>query len=516
MTKRERQPSENSTEAASAQDAASFRLSRLLSATRAVPWEANARTWRFTFVGPSAVDLLGYPCADWYEKDFWIDHIHAEDREQAVATCIELSRDSDSYEFEYRMIRADGTTVWIQDLVSVDRVDGEFNTLQGLLLDITKSKELELSLRESTERFRVLLDSTPDAMLVCGEDGTVELANKQAEILFRYTRDELVGLGVDVLVPEGLRAGHAGQRSQYMSDPHVRSMGVELNLSCVRKDGTEFPVEVSLSPFNGRWGNRTIAAIRDVSVRKQAEADVIRHRQALERSARVTTAGELAGSLTHELHQPLTAIVSNAQAALRLLGTDSPHADVVHGALTDIVEEGKRSSKIIRRLRAMLESGETERAPVDINELVRTVASLTRSYGLAANASIELILAPDLPPVLGDLTQLQQVVLNLLLNAIEALEDAEDEHRRVFIGTGETDAQAVEIFVRDYGVGLDAESLDRAFEAFYTTKRTGLGMGLSICKSIAKAHNGQIWATQNPDRGTTFHVSLPCLPAEAT
>ncbi len=233
MTKRERQPAENSTEAASTEAATQSPWSRLLSATRAVPWEANARTWRFTFVGPPAVDLLGYPCADWYEKDFWIEHIHPEDREQAVATCLELSRDRHSYEFEYRMNRKDGAVIWVQDLVGVDRVAGEPHTLRGLILDITSSKELELSLRDSTERFRLLLDSTPDAMLVCREDRTVALANKQAENVFGYTPDEFVGLAIDLLVPEGRRAGHAEKRSSFIAHPRTRPLGFDLELSCV-------------------------------------------------------------------------------------------------------------------------------------------------------------------------------------------------------------------------------------------------------------------------------------------
>jgi two-component system sensor kinase FixL len=414
------------------------------------------------------------------------------------------------------MIRADGAVVWVLDLVRVERVAGEPNTLRGLILDTTKAKKLELSLRESTERFRLLLDSAPDAMLVCREDGIIELANKQAEKTFGYSIKELVGQTVDRLVPEGLRAGHPELRSSYMADPHARPMGVDMELSCVRKDGTEFPVEISLNSFDGSWGKRVVAAIRDVSVRKRNEAALAQHRQELEQSARISTAGELAGSLTHELHQPLTAIVSNAQACLRLLDTGSPHADVLHAALTDIVEEGKRSSRVIRQLRAMLETGETEKVPVDLNELVRTVASLTRGYGLATDVSIELNLAPVLPPVLGNVTQLQQAILNLLMNALESLEGSEGEQRRVMVGTIKTDAQTVEIFVRDHGVGLESETLDRAFDAFFTTKRTGLGMGLSICKSMVEAHGGRVWATRNPDRGTTFHVSLPCSPAGTT
>jgi two-component system sensor kinase FixL len=224
---------------------------------------------------------------------------------------------------------------------------------------------------------------------------------------------------------------------------------------------------------------------------------------------RVTTLGELVASLSHELSQPLTAIITSAQAARRLGDLPGRRDADVQEALEDIASDGARAVEIIRRLRALLRKDDAERKPIHVNELVTEVVGLVSSDAVRRGAVIELELADDLPPVTGDRVQLQQVVLNLLVNALEAMATV-DPPRTVAVTTAPGEARRVVLSVRDRGVGVEASRVATIFEAFVSTKPEGLGMGLAISRSIVVAHGGRIWATCNADRGLTVHVDLPC------
>ena len=353
---------------------------QLAETTRAIPWEADARTWLFTYVGPQAVELLGYPLDAWYEKDFWVSHIHPDDRKSAVDFCMESSSHLEHYEFQYRMIAADGRNVWLNDIVHVESTDGIPQKLRGFMLDISE--------------------------------------------------------------------------------------------------------------------------------RKWAEEDLQRLREQLAHVTRVTTMGELTASLAHELNQPLTAIVSNAQAGERFLAAPSPPLAEVREILDDIVADGQRAGKVIRRLRGLLKKGKFEFAPLDLNEVIGEVVMLAGADTIMRNVTIAPELVSDLPPVRGDRIQLQQVLLNLILNGLEAMGDGVGGDRKLVIRTDLGGGGTVRVAVRDSGVGIPENTLDRIFEPFYTTKPTGMGMGLSITRSIVEAHGGKIWAANNPDHGVTVWFTL--------
>lgn len=241
--------------------------------------------------------------------------------------------------------------------------------------------------------------------------------------------------------------------------------------------------------------------------RQRAEEELRQKQQELTHIARVVTMGELAASLAHELNQPLAAIVSNAQASQRLVSGQTPDLDEVREALGDIVADGQRAGEIIRRLRAFLKKSEVEHAPLNINEVIQEVVVLLRGSTLK-DLAIRYELAPSLPPVVGDRVPLQQVILNLLLNASEAMSHLHDGEREVVIRTSRNGSETVEVSVQDFGVGLDDANQNRMFDAFFTTKPQGIGMGLPISRSIIEAHGGQLWATPNPDGGATFHFTL--------
>ena len=289
--------------------------------------------------------------------------------------------------------------------------------------------------------------------------------------------------------------------------------------SVLERSRTSFSLEYSCGTPN-RWFTMSVVPLShpeggavvshtDVTERKRAELDAQRSRQELAHFTRVSTMGELTASLAHELNQPLTGILSNAQAARRLLEVTPPDLAEVRNALTDIIDDDKRAGDVIHRLRDFLRKGESQLAPLDVNVLIREVARLLSSDALIRNVTVTLDLDPELPVVSGDRVQLQQTVLNLLLNAMEAMSDSARGDRPLVVRTERLDEHTVCVSVQDAGPGLRAGSEELVFEPFYTTKSAGMGMGLAIAHSIIDAHGGSIWVTNNAIRGATFHFTLP-------
>jgi C4-dicarboxylate-specific signal transduction histidine kinase len=226
--------------------------------------------------------------------------------------------------------------------------------------------------------------------------------------------------------------------------------------------------------------------------------------------SRVTTMGELSGSLAHELNRPLGAILSNAQAAQRMLANGGVDVAEFREILNDIVSEDKRAAEVIRRLRLWLQKGEVQQHSLRINKVVRDVLKLIRTDLISQNVSVDTELARNLPTVTGDPVQLQQVLVNLVVNACDAMADCDTPERRLHIRTGiENGGDAVIVSVTDRGGGIQVKEVEQIFEPFFTTKAKGMGLGLSVCRTLIAAHRGKLWATNNADRGATFHFTLP-------
>ncbi len=247
----------------------------------------------------------------------------------------------------------------------------------------------------------------------------------------------------------------------------------------------------------------------DITARKEAELEVQQQRKEVAHLSRVTMLGELSGALAHELNQPLTAILSNAQAARRFLAQDSVDLDELRDILQDIVDEDKRAGEVIRRLRVLLSTGETQRQSMDVNEVVSEVFKLLRSDLATHGVMLQAELAPGLPHVNADRVQLQQVVINLVMNACDAMGAVAAIDRRLIVRTELAAGVGVIVSVIDQGCGIPAEHVDKVFDSFYTTKTHGMGLGLSVCRSIISAHGGRLWAENNPDRGASFHFWVP-------
>ena len=405
---------------------------------------------------------------------------------------------------EYRIVLADGNVRWITRRGRVEfNGNGQAAWERGVLMDITERKQAE-------EQFRLVVEAAPSAMIMVNAEGRITLVNTQAEAVFGYTREELIDHPIEMLVPERFGSHHAGDRHGYFGNAQARPMGAGGELFGRRKDHSEVPIEIGLNPIHTSEGLFVLASIIDISERKRAELEAARQRNEMTHLSRVTMLGELSGSIAHELNLPLSAILCNAQAGQRVLANGAVDLTELREILNDIVSEDKRAAEVIRRLRLFLKKGEVQQHSLCINGVVQDVLKLIRSDLINQKVAVDCKLARNLPSIIGDPVQLQQVLLNLVVNACDAMAGYNTQERRLIIRTGmENGSSAVIVSVTDRGSSISAEKIEQVFEPFFTTKAKGMGLGLSVCRTIIAAHRGKLWATNNTDCGATFHFSLP-------
>jgi two-component system, LuxR family, sensor kinase FixL len=366
----------------------------------------------------------------------------------------------------------------------------------------------QAELQFSGERFRAVVEAAPNAMLLVDARGQISLANAQAESLFGLSRDVLIGSAVDRLVPERLRSSHEAHRRGFAAELQPRAMGSGRDTHALRSDGTEVPVEVFLTPMRGAEPSTTLVSIIDISERRLNERKAATQRDEIAHLSRVAMLGELSGSLAHELNQPLAAILSNAQAAQRLLARDPPQLQAMTDILADIVASDRRAGAVIERLRSMLRKEDAKHAPLALNHVAEESLRLMHSDLLDRRVSVDTSLAKHLPPVSGDRVQLQQVMLNLLINGCDAVAGRGRE-AQLHISSRVTEHGSVAIAISDNGDGIAPQDIERIFEPFVTSKPHGIGLGLAICRSIIEAHGGRLWASNNAARGATLEFELP-------
>jgi PAS domain S-box-containing protein len=372
-------------------------------------------------------------------------------------------------------------------------------------MDMTERKQAE-------EKFRLAVEASPNGIVLVDRDGRIVLVNSHVEKLFGYQRDELVGKLIDILVPERFASQHPEHRGKFLDAPTARTMGAGRELFGRRKDGTEFPVEIGLNPIQTPEGMLVLAAVVDISARKLAEAEALRHREELGHLSRVAVMGELAASIAHELNQPLSGITSNASAGRRFIDRGDVDLRELHELLGDIMADGRRAGDVIRGIQSMVKKGVTARQRVDLNHVIINVAHMVNPNAMLQSCQVETLLEPNLPPIEADPIQLQQVLLNLVINAFDAMHDTPVSHRKVVVATERNGDSTIRTSVRDYGVGISEEARERLFEQFFTTKAKGLGMGLAIVRSIVESHDGTIAAENADGGGARFYFTLPTKP----
>jgi PAS domain S-box-containing protein len=372
-----------------------------------------------------------------------------------------------------------------------------------LLFTRAKRRQAE----EAKNNLAAIVETSDDAILSDTLEGIIISWNAGAEKIYGYSANEIVGQHISTLAPPELKGEVQG-----ILERLSRGEGVDhLETQRVSKAGMRIDVSLTISPIKNERGTiigaSTIA--RDITARKKAEVEGLQHREELAHLSRVTMLGELSGSLAHELNQPLTAILSNAQAAQRFLEHDSVDLDELRDILTDIVGQDIRAGEVIHRLRLLLKKGEVDQQPLDVNNTVQEVLKLIHGDLVNHSVTMHTQLAPALPTVKGDRVQLQQVLLNLVMNASDAMNSNSSTDRQMIVCTGLSDGEGVRFSVSDCGSGIAPDEFEQVFEPFFTTKPHGLGLGLSVCRTIISAHGGKLWAANNPKRGVTFHFTVP-------
>ncbi len=378
--------------------------------------------------------------------------------------------------------------------------------LAEILISSLAGKQAEGALRESEERYRAVVESQTDLVCRYLPDTTLTFVNEAYCRFFGRRREELIGLRFVELVPEAVRDMALRHVASIVSRPRA----VGLDHEVVLPDGTvgwQHWIDHPVSPLDGPVVELQGIG-RDITDRKRAEEA----NRKLAHASRLAAMGELTASIAHEINQPLGAILANAEAAELLLEAGPGRLDDVRRILADIRKDDLRASEVIRRMRELLRNPSLERQPLDLNEVAADVLQLLGADAARRGVAMETDLAPALPAVHGNTASLQQVLLNLLLNGMEAMADTPASRRRLALRTA-PHATGVEVAVTDSGRGLDPGTLPRLFESFFTTKKDGMGLGLSIARSIVEAHGGRIWAESRPAGGATFRFTLPAEPA---
>ena len=365
----------------------------------------------------------------------------------------------------------------------------------------------EIELRESEARFRLVVESAPAGMLMVAADGRVAMVNAKVERMFGYSRAELLTRSVGQLIPGCAIEAYFESAADVAAPSVIDADGTSMQLVGTRSDGSEIPIEVGFNPIRSAAGAFVLLSVNDISERLQREREVAHHHAQVMHLSRVATIGELTGSLAHELSQPLAAILSNAQAALGLVQDHRESSEDMRECLDGILASNKRGIEVIRRLRRMLKNQTIDLQHLNLNELVHDTLQLARNDLLNRGVLVATDLAIDLPEVSGDRVQLQQVILNLLLNAGDAMAGFTPEPR-LTVHTRLSGEGCVELVVSDIGPGIPADQLEAIFEPFMTTKRDGLGLGLAVTRTIVQMHSGTIVASNDSGGGARFVVSL--------
>lgn len=371
----------------------------------------------------------------------------------------------------------------------------------------------EVALRQSEARKSAIMDSAIDCIVTIDHEGRITEFNPAAERTFGYHRDEVLGAQLaDVIIPPSLREKHRRGLVRYLATGESRLIGRRMEMTAVRRDGSEFPVELAITRIPLDGPPSYTGFLRDITERKQSEEALGKARSELARVARATTLGALTASIAHEVNQPLSGIITNASTCLRMLAADPPNIDGARETARRTIRDGNRASDVITRLRALFCRKEVTTEVVDLNEAAREVIALSSRELETSRVALHMELADDLPPVTGDRVQLQQVILNLVLNAADAMSEINDRPRELLIRTESDECNRVRLAVQDAGKGLEPKDADKLFEAFYTTKSGGMGIGLSVSRSIIESHRGRLWAAPNDGPGATFSFCIPCSP----
>jgi two-component system sensor kinase FixL len=391
-------------------------------------------------------------------------------------------------------------------------LDGEIAGIVMTARDVSWRKENQQAVADGDALLHAILDTVPDAMVVIDELGLITSFSLAAEKLFGYCEVDVLGQNVSMLMPAPHKEAHDGYLQRYLQTGEKRIIGIGRTVEGLRKDGTIFPMELSVGEARTGDHRAFTGFVRDLTERVEAEAQLNRVQSELIHASRLSAVGTLASALAHELNQPLTAVANYVSAGRDMLDDEKPESrEIVREALDEAASEAVRAGQIVRRLRDFVSKGEVETRILSLGKLINDATTLGLVGAREKGVEWWIDIDPGVDNVLADRVQIQQVMVNLMRNAIEAMENSET--KRLAIRARARGPDQVEISVEDSGSGLSPEILDRLFQPFSSTKAQGMGLGLSICRTIIEAHGGRL-SVESPEGGTVFKFTLMRAPRE--
>ena len=408
---------------------------------------------------------------------------------------------------EVTAARRSGVEFPVELEVSPMKLDDEW-IFSAFIRDITNSKRAEQKLRESELNLRQMTETIPEMLWSATPDGAIDYCNARVLDYTGFSSQEIMSRGWTKL----LHPDDADQAVRMWSSCVTTGNPYRVEVRTIHAaDGTYRWCVTSALPLLDQQGSilKWYGTVVDMHDWKQAQEDLRNTQTEFAHMSRVMTMGELTASIAHEVNQPLAGMITNANTCLRMLAADPPNIDGASETARRTIRDGNRMSEVITRLRALYSNKDATTEPMDLNDAARDVIALLLSELQRNSVVLRIELADDIPLVAGDRVQLQQVILNLLRNASDAMSGVDDRPRLLLIRTGRDEGDQVRLTVEDAGVGFDPQVADRLFKAFYTTKNNGMGIGLSVCRSIIESHRGRLWATPNDGAGATFSFSIP-------
>ena len=465
---------------------------------------------RFLATNSAYQKMLGYTEEELRKLTF-LDLTHEDYRESNWEFITELLEGKrKQFQIEKQYWRKDGSLIWVSNNVSV--VPGTENMprfIMALSEDITARKRADEELRRS-EAYLAEAQRLSHTGSWAWNVSTGEVFWSRELFRIFGLDPERTALNIDLI--KKLRHPEDRPFAEQTFDTAVREKkDFELESRIVLSDGSIKHVRTVGHPAvnDVRDLVEFVGTVMDVTERKQGEEALRRSQAELAHVTRVTTLGEMTASIAHEINQPLSGIVTNGNACLRWMAGDSPNLDEAREAIRRIIKDGNRAGEVITRIRALVSKTDTEKSRLDVNDAIQEVAALAEGEVRRNCVELRTELADELPPVLGDRVQLQQVILNLVMNGVEAMASVADRPRELLIRSRRHESDKVLVAVQDSGIGIDRHSLEKIFNAFYTTKSQGMGMGLAISRSIVENHGGRLWAVPNDGPGVTFEFALP-------
>lgn len=454
-----------------------------------------------------ATDTLGWSAEQATGRHFSI-FLTLPEAHPVAMNQLEQARETGRFVGEAWQKRADGSE-FIAHLTIIPIIDDNGNGLSfaNIVHDVTERKAEENALRRREEHLKSILDTVPDAMVVIDEQGIILSFSAAAEHLFGHAEEAVVGRNVSLLMPSPDRERHDGYLQRYLETGIPRIIGIGRVVEGQRADGSTFPMQLSVGEARTPDQRLFTGFIQDLTERRAFETQLAELQSELIHVSRLSAMGTMASTLAHELNQPLTAIASYSEAAVALLEDSGASDDeTLVEIVSDMGRQSLRAGNIVRRLREFVSKGDVSKSLTDLPKVIEEASALALIGTRAKGVNTQFHLEPDATPVLIDKVQIQQVLINLMRNAIEAMEGA--PVKRLVISTARIDADTIQVSVSDTGPGIAPAVRDRLFHAFNSSKDAGMGLGLSICRTIVEAHGGRIWAADREGGGTEFHFTL--------